>query len=120
LATDNFKPQIVWLILNSKTEDALELLAKNYKVEIPDLQIGLPKGHKSKAYGCYTAKTKTIYLLNSDYLNNPFVVLHEFYHHLRTKGVDLMHKGTERGADKFALDFITQYQSAAKKVLDHQ
>jgi hypothetical protein len=120
LAADNFKTQIVWLILNSKTEDALELLAKNYKVDVPDLEIGLPKGHKTKALGCYTAKTKTIYLLSSDYLNNPFVVIHEFYHHLRSKGVDCMHKGTERGADKFALEFISEYQLAAKKSLESQ
>jgi Zn-dependent peptidase ImmA (M78 family) len=114
LAADSFKPQIIWLILNGKIEDALELLAKSYKVDVPKLKVGLPKGHKAKALGCYTAKTQTIYLLNSDYMTNPFVVLHEFYHHLRSKGVDKMHRGTERGADTFALEFIVAYQIAAK------
>jgi hypothetical protein len=115
LSVDNFKPQIVWLILNSKTEDALELLSKNFNVDVPDLKVGLPKGHKIKALGCYTAKTQTIYLSKGDYLNNPFVILHEFYHHLRTKGVDKLHRGTEKGADKFAIDFIVEYNLAAKK-----
>ncbi|MCW4025106.1 MAG: hypothetical protein NWF01_08745 [Candidatus Bathyarchaeota archaeon] len=114
MAADSFKPQIVWLILNGKIEDALELLAKNYKVEVPKLKVGLPKGHKAKALGCYTAKTQTIALQSSDYMTNPFVVLHEFYHHLRSSGVDRMHRGTEKGADNFALEFIVAYQIAAK------
>jgi hypothetical protein len=49
-------------------------------------------------------------------LVNPFVVLHEFYHHLRCKGVDRMHRGTEGNADRFALKFIREYQETAKKV----
>ena len=49
MAQENFKPYIVWLILNGKTEEALELLAKNYKVNLPELKVGLPKGHKIKA-----------------------------------------------------------------------
>ena len=49
MAQDNFKPVVVWLILNGKTEEALELLAKNYKVNVPKLKVGLPKGHKITA-----------------------------------------------------------------------
>jgi hypothetical protein len=49
---------------------------------------------------------------------NPFVVLHEFYHHLRCKGVDRMHRGTEGNADRFALDFIKAYQETAKKIAE--
>ena len=112
---DNFKPITVWLILNGKTEEALTLLAKNYKVNVPNLKVGLPKGHKITAYGCYTAKNQTISVLNSDILANPFVIIHEFYHHLRSKGVDKMHRGTERNADKFAVEFLHEYQAAAKK-----
>ncbi len=115
MAQDNFKPLVVWLILNGKPEEALELLAKNYKVKVPDLKVGLPKGHKITAYGCYTSKNQTISVLNSDVLVNPFVIIHEFYHHLRSKSVDRMHKGTEKNADKFAIDFLTQYQIAASK-----
>jgi hypothetical protein len=112
MAQDNFKHLVVWLIFNGKTEQALELLAKNYKVNVPCLKVGLPKGHKIKAYGCYTAKNQTIFVLNSDLLINPFVVIHEFYHHLRSKSVDRVHKGTEKNADKFALEFIEAYKTA--------
>ena len=115
MAQDNFKPLVVWLILNGKPEEALKLLAKNYKVNVPKLKVGLPKGHKITAFGCYTSKNQTISVQNSDILVNPFVILHEFYHHLRSKAVDKMHKGTEKNADKFAIDFIQQYQLAAKK-----
>jgi hypothetical protein len=115
MAQSEFKPLVVWLILSGKVEQALELLAQNYKVAVPSLEVGLPKKHKIKAYGCYTAKTQIISVQNSDILQNPFVILHEFYHHLRSKGVDKMHRGTEKNADKFAIDFIIQYQLAAKK-----
>lgn len=115
MAEDNFKPVVVWLILNGKTEEALELLAKNYGINVPSLKVGLPKGHKIKAFGCYTAKNQTISVLNSDIFANPFVIIHEFYHHLRSKGVDKMHRGTEGNADKFAVDFLQEYQAAAKK-----
>jgi len=107
---DNFKFYVVWLIINGKPEEALELLAKNYRVNVPDLKVGLPKRHKIKAYGCYTNKNQTIAVQNSDILVNPFVIIHEFYHHLRSKGADRMHKGTEGNADKFALDFLQEYQ----------
>jgi hypothetical protein len=113
---DNFKPLVVWLILTGKPEEALELLAKTYHVKVPDLKVGLPKRHKITAYGCYASKNQTITVLNSDVLVNPFVVIHEFYHHLRSKSVDRMHKGTEKGADKFALNFIAEYQAFAKKL----
>ena len=115
MAQDDFKPLVVWLILTGKPEEALILLAKNYKVNVPTLKVGLPKGHKITAFGCYTSKNQTISVQNSDILVNPFVILHEFYHHLRSKSVDKMHKGTEKNADKFAIEFIQQYQLAAKK-----
>jgi Zn-dependent peptidase ImmA (M78 family) len=110
-----FKAQIVWLILNGKTENALELLAQEYQVSVPSLNVGLPKGRKATAYGCYNSQKQAISVLNSDMLMNPFVVLHEFYHHVRSKGVDRMHRGTEGNADKFALDYIMQYKLAASK-----
>ena len=115
MTQDNFKPLVVWLILNGKTEEALTLLAKNYKVIVPELKVGLPKGHKIKAFGCYTAKNQTISVLNSDILANPFVIVHEFYHHLRSKGVDRIHRGTEGNADKFALNFLREYEAIVKK-----
>ncbi len=111
----NFKPAIVYLILTKQTEQALELLAKNYRVEIPKLKVGLPKGHTRNSYGTYNAGSQTICVLDSEIFGNPFVILHEFYHHLRSKSVDKQHKGTEKNADKFALEFIKAYQEAAAK-----
>jgi hypothetical protein len=106
-----FKPLIVWLILNKRTEEALTLLAKNYKVNTPKLKIGLPKGHKKNLFGCYTPKDGTISVLNSDTIGNPFVILHEFYHHMRT-AIDKKQKGTEKNADRFANEFIQEYKAA--------
>lgn len=108
---DRFKALIVWLILNGKTEKALELLAKYYKVDVPKLSVGLPKGRKRKALGCYSTKSKTIFVLNSETLKQPFVIIHEFYHHLRTN-VNTKHKGTEKYADKFAEEYIKAYKKA--------
>lgn len=106
-----FKPLIVWLILNGKAEEALELLAENYGVNVPKIEVGLPKGHKQHSYGCYTSRNATISVLDSDALGNPFVILHEFYHHLRTHSVNKKHKGTEKNANKFATDFLQAYES---------
>ena len=107
-----FKPLIVWLILNGRTEEAVERLAEHYKVNVPTLRIGLPKGHKRNIFGCYSHRTATISVLNSETLHNPFVILHEFYHHLRTHSVNKKHKGTEKKANKFATDFIQAYKNA--------
>lgn len=103
---------VVWLILNGKPEEALALLAKNYKVTTPKLKVGLPKGRKASAFGVYTPKNETISVLNSDALMTPFVILHEFYHHLRSRAVDKQHKGTEKNADKFATEFIKAYNAS--------
>lgn len=108
----NFKPMVVWLILNGKPEEALALLAKNYRVSVPKLKVGLPKGRKATAFGVYMSKNETISVLNSDVLVKPFVILHEFYHHLRSKAVDKQHRGTEKNADKFAIEFIEAYEAA--------
>jgi len=107
-----FKALIVWLILNGKAEKALELLAEHYGVEVPKLKVGLPKGRKKKALGCYSAKNETIFVLNSDTLKEPFIILHEFYHHIRT-ALDRKHKGTEKYADEFSKEFMQAYNSLA-------
>jgi hypothetical protein len=107
----NFKPLIVWLILDGQPEKALELLAKKYKVTTPNLKVGLPKRRKATAFGCYTPKNETISVLNSGVMGNPFVILHEFYHHMRMS-IDKKHKGTEKNADKFAMDFIEAYKAS--------
>jgi len=106
------KPFVVWLIINQRAEEALGLLAKHYGVNVPRLKVGLPKGHKRKAFGVYQSRNETISVFNSDVLGNPFVILHEFYHHLRSKAVDKQHRGTERNADEFAKEFLREYQLA--------
>jgi len=111
------KPFIVWLVLNQRTEEALTLLAQQYKVNVPHLKVGLPKGHKKNILGCYQSRNETISVFNSDVLGNPFVILHEFYHHLRSKSIEKKHKGTERNADKFAAEFLIEYQAASAHVI---
>lgn len=109
-----FKAFIVHTILQKQTEDALKRLAQEYHVETPKLKIGLPKGHSRSAFGTYSPKNQTISVLDSEIFGNPFVILHEFYHHLRCRGVDKVHRGTEKNADKFALDFIAEYEAQQK------
>jgi hypothetical protein len=102
-----FKATIVWLILHGEVERALERLAQRYGVKVPTLKVGLPKRRKSKAVGCYNGKKITISVLNSDTLKDPFVILHEFYHHLRTDKEK--HRGTEKYANAFAREYIEAY-----------
>jgi Zn-dependent peptidase ImmA (M78 family) len=106
---EQFRVLIVWLVLSGKAEEALERLGEHYGVDVPRLRVGLPKGHKAKAFGCYNTKDRTICVLDSDRLREPFVVLHEFYHHLRT-AVDAKHRGTEKRANDFARAFIEAYK----------
>ena len=98
--------------MNGKVEEALGLLAKHYRVDVPKVRVGLPKGRRKNTLGCFTAKNETISVLNSDTLKEPFIILHEFYHHLRI-GVDKKHRGTEKNASEFAKEFIETYKSMA-------
>ncbi len=100
-----FKSTIVSSVAEGKTEQALKLLAEHYRVDLPRMKVGLPRRRGKNVLGCYMAKNKTIYVLNSDVLRHPFVILHEFYHHLRTS-VDKKHRGTEKYANEFAKGFI--------------
>jgi len=102
-----FKARIVNLILSRKPEDALKALSQYYKVITPELKVGVPKGRR-KNIGCYIAKKRTIYVSNLNELHNPYVILHEFYHHLRT--YNMKHKGTEKHAERFAKDYIEAYK----------
>ena len=106
-----FKTRVVQLILKKKVEEALEVLSKHYHVSGPRLKVGMPKGIGRKA-GCYASITKTIHVASMEKLYDPFVILHEFYHHLRTQGGK--HRGTEKHANRFAQEYITAYQSAGK------
>jgi hypothetical protein len=90
------KTQIVKMILGKQTEKALEKLSEFYHVTTPQIAVGTIKGKRRTVYALYIPKEQRIYALNSDIFFNPFVILHEYYHHIRSKlGV---HRGSERNA----------------------
>ncbi len=101
--------RIVWLILNGRAENALALLSEHFNIGTPSIKVGLPKGRRSNTLGCYSSRDRTISVLSSDTLREPFVIIHEFYHHLRTSA-DARHRGTEKHADEFAKEFIEAYK----------
>jgi hypothetical protein len=111
----DFRVLVVQLVLDGQAEEALELLAKHYNIDFPRLKVGLPKRHRRGTRDCYTAKSETISVLNSDALKEPSIILHEFYHHLRTSSIARPHKGTERHATRFAEEFIDSHKSAVTK-----
>ena len=104
---NEFKAKVVQHILANDAGRALELLAEHYDTITPRLEVGLPKGHAG-AVGCYEPRKRTIYTRDSDGLSNPFLIIHEFYHHIRT--VDGKQMGTEKLADKFAWSFLDAYR----------
>jgi hypothetical protein len=110
---DLIKAEIVHMILNGKTEEALRSLSKFYKTKTPEIVVGTIKGKRRSVYAVYVQKESRIYAINSDIFCNPFVVLHEFYHHLRTRrGV---HRGSEKRANMYAKGFIDSYKKAARQ-----
>lgn len=109
-----FKAKIVSLILQKKPEVALGILSRRYSIRPPNLKVGKVKRF-SKCLGAYAHSENTIYVSSSEELNDPRVVLHEFYHHLRYASGS--HKGNEKYADRFAGDFIVSYISLQQRVL---
>ena len=104
LADDtSWKTEVVRLIRRGRPEEALELLSQKYGVKPPWLRIGTVKGRR-KAAGCYVAKERTIYLSSAEMVCEPYVVLHEFYHHLRFMEGEF--SGSEKHAEKFAKEFL--------------
>ena len=104
---DMTKTRIVFMILNKKTEEALQLLSMFYNTTPPRVAVGTIKGKRKTVYAVYVQKEGKIYATNSDIFYNPFIMLHEFYHHIRTKAG--VHRGTERNADMYAKSFIEAY-----------
>jgi len=104
-----FRAKTVRLILEGKAEKALAMLSKHYGVREPTLRVGTVKRHR-KVLACYVEKEKRIYFSNSSFLVNPFVLLHEFYHHLRASGVEKSRQAEKR-ADLFAAAFIRDFSS---------
>ncbi len=112
---DLSKAQIVEMILNKKTEQALQSLSEYYKVYTPQIVVGTIKGKRKTVYAVYVQKEKKIYCINSDIFYNPFVVLHEFYHHIRTSGG--IHRGSEKHANMYAKSFIESYNKIIEQIL---
>jgi hypothetical protein len=111
---DLTKAKIVALILDKKTEQALEHLSKLYKVDTPQIVVGTIKKKRRTVYAVYVVQEKKIYALNSDIFYNPFVILHEYYHHIRSKlGT---HRGSEKRADMYAKEFIDSYTRIVEKL----
>jgi hypothetical protein len=110
---DLTKGKIVHMILNKKTEEALRNLSKFYNITPPEIVVGTIKGKRRSVYAVYVQKESKIYAINSDIFYNPFVVLHEFYHHVRTR--EGIHRGSEKHANKYAKGFIDAYKKIARQ-----
>lgn len=108
---DLTKAKIVHMILNRKTEEALRNLSKFYNITTPEIVVGTIKGKRRSVYAVYVQKESKIYAINSDIFYNPFIVLHEFYHHIRTRGG--VHRGSEKHANMYAKGFIDAYKKIA-------
>lgn len=111
---DITKAKVVYLILNKKTEEALQDLSKFYKVAPPEITVGTIKGKRRTVYAVYVQRESKIYCINSDIFYNPFIVLHEFYHHIRTKGG--IHRGSEKYANTYAKSFIDSYKKIVNQI----
>ncbi len=114
LSEEEFKASVVFLILNSKTEEAIGALSRKYRVEKPRLGVGVVEGKTKGVAAVYSLRRKEILAARREYLYDPFVMIHEFYHHLRSTGG--RHRGTEKQADKFSEDFIAAYHRVAHRV----
>ncbi len=104
-----FRARVVHLIVDGSPERALRLLAKYYEVSEPTLRVGTVKRHR-KVLACYVEKERRIYLSNSSFVTNPFVILHEFYHHLRASNQGRSRQ-VEKRADLFAWSFIRDFRA---------
>jgi len=94
--------------VNGRVDVALRELSTYYGVEEPNLRVGTVKAHRH-VLACYVQKEKRIYVSKSDLLTNPFVILHEFYHHLRASQIS-KRRQVERRADSFAIAFVRELQ----------
>jgi hypothetical protein len=106
---DIFKAYIVQLVLDKKTEQALEKLSQFYEIRPPEIGVGTIKGKRRTVYAVYVQRECKIYCINSEIFYNPFIIMHEFYHHLRTTAG--VHKGSEKHANRYARGFIDSYKT---------
>lgn len=108
LPDDITKAKIVHMILNKKTEEALQNLSEFYNVSVPKIVVGTIKGKRRTVYAVYVQKERKIHVINSDIFYNPFIILHEFYHHIRTRAG--VHRGSEKHANMYAQSFVDSYK----------
>jgi hypothetical protein len=109
---------VVQMILDKKTEESLQSLSAYYKVNPPKIVVGTIKGKRRTVYAVYVQREAKIYCINSEVFYNPFIVLHEFYHHLRSKGG--IHRGSEKHANSYAKDFIDAYKKTKERIANQQ
>ena len=112
---DLARAKVVQMVLDKKTEEALHSLSTHYKVNPPQIVVGTIKGKRRTVYAVYVQRERKIYCINSDIFYNPFIVLHEFYHHIRTTGG--IHKGSEKYANNYAKGFIDSYNKIIEIVI---
>jgi hypothetical protein len=110
---DLTRTKIVYMIFSKQTEEALEDLSTFYNIDPPQIVVGTVKGKRKTVHAVYVQKESKIYATNSEVFYNPFVVLHEFYHHIRTKAG--VHKGSEKNANMYAKSFIDAYYSTMRR-----
>ena len=113
---DLTKTKIVYMILNKRTEEALQNLSRFYNTTQHEIVVGTVKGKRKTVYAVYVQKESKIYAINSDVFYNPFIILHEFYHHIRTKGG--IHRGSEKNANRYAKSFIDAYVRIIKQTTE--
>jgi hypothetical protein len=113
-AEEAFRALVVATILDSRTEEAIRLLCEHYRVSVPRLRVGVLEGRTKGVAAVYSLERKEILAANREYLYDPFVMVHEFYHHLRS--ISGKHRGTEKQADKFASEFVEAYKRAVARV----
>ena len=116
LPDDITKAKIVHMILNKKTEEALQNLSEFYNVTVPRIVVGTIKGKRRTVYAVYVQKESKIHVINSDIFYNPFIVLHEFYHHIRTRAG--VHRGSEKHANMYAQSFVDSYKRLVEQMRD--
>jgi len=111
---DKTKARIVFMILNKRTEEALQFLSMFYNTTPPRVAVGTIKGKRKTVYAVYVQKEGKIYATTSEIFYNPFIMLHEFYHHIRIKAG--VHRGTERNANMYAKSFVDAYNRTISSV----
>ncbi len=107
-AEEEMKAKVVWLILDSRPEEAIKVLCGWYRVSEPRLGVGVVEGKTKGVAAVYSVARKEILAARREYLYDPFVMVHEFYHHLRSASGK--HRGTEKQADRFSVGFIEAFR----------